>query len=160
MTLRPARLAAALLVLAAVAVPGTAPALTETEVAESLLCYACPGEPLTADRCPGGDQMRSAIRRMIAEGKTKQEILDYFVAQLGEDILTIPPKRGFNLVAYIGPFVGLVAGLVVAGVLVRRWGSAGDPKGPGGGKGPGPPEVDEETRRRIDEELSHLDEEA
>ncbi len=159
MTFRPSRLVAVLLLLAAAAVPGRAVALTETEVAESLLCYACPGEPLTADRCPGGDQMRSAIRRMIAEGKTKQEILDYFVAQLGEDILTIPPKRGFNLVAYAGPFVGLVIGLVVAAALVRRWGSAGRSGGGGDGQGPGPPEVDEETRRRIDEELSHLDEE-
>ncbi len=160
MTLRPARLVAVLLLLAAAAVPGRAVALTETEVAESLLCYSCPGEPLTACRCAGADQMRSAIRRMIAEGKTKQEILDYFVAQLGEDILTIPPKRGFNLVAYAGPFVGLVIGLVVAAVLVHRWGSAGRSGGEGDGKGPGPPEVDEETRRRIDEELSHLDEEA
>ena len=160
MTFRPAPLAAALLLLAAAVAPGPALALTETEVAESLLCYACPGEPLTADRCPGGDQMRSAIRRMIAEGKTKQEILDYFVAQLGEEILTIPPKRGFNLVAYAGPFVGLVIGLVVAAVFVRRWSSAGRSGGPGHGKGPGPPEVDEKTRRRIDEELSYLDEEA
>jgi len=152
---------AALWLLAAAIVPARpALALTETEVAEGLLCYACPGEPLTADRCQGGDQMRAAIRRMIAEGKTKQEILDYFAREFGEGILTYPPKRGFNLVAYVGPFVGLLIGAAVAAVVVRRWSTAGrrrsEPRDPGSA----PPRLDEKTRRRIEEELSHLDEEA
>ncbi len=137
--------------------PATGLALTESEVAEALICYACPGEPLTADRCSGGDQMRAAIRRMIAEGKTKQEILDYFVAQFGEEILTVPPKRGFNLVAYVGPFVGFAAGAVVAVLVIRRWGRAGH-KGRDGGD-TGPPPVDEAARSRVEEELARLDDE-
>ncbi|NOY44603.1 MAG: hypothetical protein GXP50_04005 [Deltaproteobacteria bacterium] len=152
---------AALWLLAAAIVPARpALALTETEVAEGLLCYACPGEPLTADRCRGGDQMRAAIRRMIAEGKTKQEILDYFVQEFGEEILTYPPKRGFNLVAYVGPFVGLLVGAAVAAVVVRRWSSAGRRRSEPRGSGSPPTRLDEKTRRRIEEELSHLDEEA
>ncbi len=75
-------------------IPVTASAaLTETEVSESLICYACPGEALSIDRCSGGDQMREVISRMLKEGKSKQEILDVFVAQFGEGILTTVPKK-------------------------------------------------------------------
>ncbi len=131
-------------------------ALTETEVSESLICYACPGEPLSIDRCSGGDQMRAAIRRMLAEGKDKDEILAYFTAQFGEEILTIPPKRGFNLVAYAGPFVGLAFGAVVAVLVVRRWSAAGARRGSKEANQTEPP-VDDAVRRRIERELSNLD---
>ena len=39
--------------------------LTQTEVSESLICYACPGEPLNIDRCSGGNQMRDVIKKML-----------------------------------------------------------------------------------------------
>ncbi len=132
--------------------------LTQSEVEESLLCYACPGEPLTMDRCSGGDQMRSVIRRMIEEGKSKQEILDYFVARFGEGILTIPPKRGFNLVAYVFPFVGLVFGGVVVVVFLRKWKRGPKSKMENGeGNVPLDSEIDERLKKKIDDELDKLD---
>lgn len=151
---------AALLLGLAVAVPGPASALTETEVAEGLLCYACPGEPLNVDRCGGGDQMRAAIKRLIREGKTKEEILQYFAAQFGEGILTAPPKRGFNLVAYVGPFVGLVLGALIATLAVRRWSAAGRRSAPASSESLATQApLDEAMKRRIEEELSKLDKE-
>lgn len=151
---------AALLLGLAFAVPEPAAALTETEVAEGLLCYACPGEPLNVDRCGGGDQMRAAIKRLIREGKTKEEILQYFAAQFGDGILTAPPKRGFNLVAYVGPFVGLVLGALIATLAVRRWSAAGRRSAPASPESPATQApLDEAMKRRIEEELSKLDKE-
>jgi len=146
-----------LLLLLLLPAPGLA-ALTETEVSESLICYACPGEPLSVDRCSGGDRMRAAIRSMLAEGKSKQEILDYFVAQFGDSILTTVPKKGFNLVAYLGPVIGLLAGIPIAILVIRRWGSAGRRQA-----AETPPEatavLDEKMKQQIEKELSRLDEE-
>jgi cytochrome c-type biogenesis protein CcmH len=127
-------------------------------VEENLLCYSCQGEPLIICQSSCGDQMRTAIRRMIKEGKTKQEILDVFVAQFGEAILTVPPKRGFNLVAYILPFVGLIVGGVVVVVFLRR--SRSGPRAKGdteGGEEPPDLEVDEKLKKKIDEELDKLE---
>lgn len=104
---------------------GTAQALTRSEVEKNLLCYACPGEALNIDRCSGGDQMRAEIDRRMALGEDKQTILDFFVSQFGDDILTAPPQKGFNLVAYAAPFVALLIGLVIAGLLVWKWAAAG-----------------------------------
>jgi cytochrome c-type biogenesis protein CcmH len=134
-----------------------ATALTPGEVEESLTCYACPGEPLNIDRCSGGDQMRAATRKMVDEGKTKKEILDYFVGQFGEGILTIPPKKGFNLVAYIFPFIGLIFGVIIALVIAKRWSASG--------KIHDAPDkkteeiMDEKMKKKIDSELKKLEEE-
>ena len=134
-------------------------ALTETEVSESLLCYSCPGEPLNVCTSGCGDQMRSVISRMINEGKDKSEILDYFVAQFSESILTNVPKRGFNLVAYAGPFVGLLVGIPLALLIIRRWGAAGRELATDNGTVERTVTLDEKTRLQIEKELSELDKE-
>jgi len=142
------------------AIPRAAAALTDTEVAEGLLCYACPGEPLNVDRCGGGDQMRAAIKQMISEGKSKGEILQYFADKYGEGILTAPPKRGFNLVAYLGPFLGLLVGALVATLVVRRWSLTGRRSAiPDQEAVASQAPLDEATKKRIEEELSQLDKE-
>jgi cytochrome c-type biogenesis protein CcmH len=133
-------------------------ALTRSEIEANLICYACPGEPLNIDRCGGGDQMRAAIDSMLAEGKGKKEILAYFVERFGDEILTAPPKRGFNLVAYAAPFVGFVIGAAFASVLVGKWAAAGrrrskeeDPKAD--------EPLDNEMQAKIQEELRKFEEE-
>jgi cytochrome c-type biogenesis protein CcmH len=133
-------------------------ALTETEVSESLICYACPGEPLNVDRCSGGDKMRDVITQMINQGKSKPEILDYFVAQFGDSILTTVPKKGFNWFAYTGPIIGLLVGIPVAILVIRRWGSAGRDATEGENAGSSVV-LDEQTRQKIEQELTALDEE-
>lgn len=148
-----------LLLLLVVLLPASGfAALTETEVSESLICYACPGEPLNIDRCSGGDQMRAAITRMINEGKSKQEILDYFVAQFGDSILTTVPKKGFNMVAYTGPIIGLLVGIPVALLVIRRWGSSAK-AATEGTTNDSKTVLDEQTRQRIEQELAALDKE-
>lgn len=58
---------------------------------------------------------------MLAAGKSEQEILDIYVAKYGERILTTPPARGFNLLAYIMPWVLAVTGVVAVVVVLKRW---------------------------------------
>ncbi len=136
--------------------PFYANALNMSEVEESLTCYVCVGEPLNIDRCGGGDQMRATIKTMIKEGKTKQEILDFFEKKYGEGILTIPPKRGFNLVAYAAPFVGLIIGVIIAFLLVKKWGISAET----GGTETRDSALSSDMQHKIDDELSKLDEEA
>ena len=136
---------------------GTARALTRSEVEKNLLCYGCPGEPLNIDRCSRGDQMRAEIDRRLARGQDLQTILDFFVSRFGEDILTVPPRRGFNLVAWTAPFVMLLAGLVTAAIFVRRWNTAGRRRRRDQGRGKTTP--DPALRKRVEEELQQLEDE-
>ena len=133
--------------------------LTETEVSESLICYACPGEPLNIDRCSGGNQMRDIIKKMLKEGRSKEDILDYFVAQFGDSILTTVPKKGFNLVAYTGPFIALLVGVPLAIILIRRWNTAGEKLASDQATSEQVATLDDKMRQQIEKELSELDEE-
>ena len=63
--------------------------------------------------------MRQMVRDRLAQGATRQEILDFFVERYGQEILASPPKSGFNLLAWIFPLVGMSVALA-AGVLVLR----------------------------------------
>lgn len=65
--------------------------------------------------------MKTVIREQLAQGKTDQQILDFFVAAYGDSILSDPPKRGLMLVVWIGPIVGLVAGAALLAVLMSSW---------------------------------------
>lgn len=104
---------------------GSVSALTRSEVEKNLICYACPGEALNIDRCSGGDEMRAEIDRRLVLGQDKDTIVNYFAKKYGEKILTVPPKKGFNLVAYAAPFAGLLIGLALAVILVWKWAVAG-----------------------------------
>jgi cytochrome c-type biogenesis protein CcmH len=52
-------------------------------------------------------QWRDLIRTMLAEGKSEEEIKQYFVAQYGARVLAEPPNR---LVTYLVPAVVILLG--------------------------------------------------
>ncbi len=61
------------------------------------------------------------IGQKIDQGETKDQIIEYFVAQYGEGILAAPTKKGFNLTAWMAPFVvmALAAGIIY--VVTVKW---------------------------------------
>jgi cytochrome c-type biogenesis protein CcmH len=134
--------------------------LTRSEVEKNLLCYACPGEPLNIDRCSGGDKMRAEIDRRMALGQDKQTILDFFVEQFGEDILTVPPQKGFNLVAWAAPFVGLLIGLVIAGLFIWKWAAAGRRGSSAGKQDARTEELYRDMEDKVEEELKKLEDDS
>ena len=52
---------------------------------------------------------------------TDQVILDGFVKEYGATVLAAPTTEGFNIVAWVMPFVALVAGLGLVSFIVRKW---------------------------------------
>ena len=67
-------------------------------------------------------------------------------------MLSTPAKHGFDLLAWVLPIGGALAGVVVLGLGARHW--ARSPAGP---VQPALPGLDPEIERRIDEELDRLD---
>ena len=84
-----------------------------------LMCPVCPAETIDQAQVEISFQMRAVVRELLAEGRTRQEVLDYFVARYGADILAAPPKSGTNLVAWILPIAGVAAGLVGVFFVIR-----------------------------------------
>ena len=95
---------------------------------QMIMCPVCPAETIDQAQVPLARQMRQIVREMLAQGASREEILDFFAQRYGQDILAAPPKSGFNLVAWIFPIVGVAAALI-AGVLVLRSMVARQPDG-------------------------------
>ena len=107
----------ALLVLAFVPRPAAAqtpPPFSEAEaqsIDQMLMCPVCPAETIDQAQVEISFQMRAVVRQLLAEGQSRDAILAFFVERYGPDILAAPPKSGVNLVAWILPAVGVLAGV-------------------------------------------------
>jgi cytochrome c-type biogenesis protein CcmH len=147
-----------ILIIAAIFIlyaPFHAEAVPIGEVEEGLGCFGCSCKPVTICRSSCGEQMKKEIERMVLqEGKTKEQIFDYYAKKYGVAILTEPPKSGFNLVAYIVPFATLLIGIVVALLLVKKWGHSAETSG----KDVYDTTLSSEMQKKIDDELSKLEE--
>src|SRR4051794_31634641 len=84
------------------------------------MCDTCNVALSIADS-PRADQERAEIRRLIAQGKTKQQILDIFVAEYGPNVLA-DPKGGTSATAsWLVPAIVLLAAVLGVGLLLPRW---------------------------------------
>ena len=150
------QLAVALAAIAAFAVASPAlaseqhPTLAELE--PELMCLVC-HEPLDQSNSPFADHERTLIRRYIAQGDTKSEIKQKLVDQFGIQILSAPPDKGFDILAWWLPIVGILAGAVVLGFLAWHWsrGRRGPPDEP-----PGAP-LEPQLEQQLDRELARFE---
>ncbi len=150
-------LVAALAVCAAAAPAGASEKHpTEDELEAMLVCPSC-HVPLDESNSPIAQQMKAFIRKRIAQGATRSEIVDELVRppnNLGDAILGVPSKHGFDLLAWVLPLGGIALGAVGVGAGAWTWSRRRDGPGvaPAGG-----PRLDAATERRIDEELARFD---
>ena len=84
-----------------------------------LMCPVCPAETIDQAQVEYSKQMRRVVREMLAQGHSREEILDFFADRYGPQVLAAPPKSGLNLVAWIVPVVAVIAA-IGGGLLVIR----------------------------------------
>lgn len=90
------------------------------DVIEELRCPKCQNQNISGSSAPIAKDIKDRVYKMIKQGKSKQEIIDHFIDRYGNYITYKPPMSGFTLILWIGPFIGLVLGLIVLTVLVKR----------------------------------------
>ena len=119
------------LVLASLLAPASAAAQGASlpDIEDEVMCPIC-GTLLELSEAPQADRQRVFIRRLIAEGRDKEQIKDALVAEYGEEVLATPQGSGFDLSAYLVPIVAFVValGALIAGVL--RWRRSAEPSPP------------------------------
>ncbi len=96
-------------------IPSSGFSLTASEITRGLTCTcgcnmvvaACEGSM----ECGPAAEITKEVEQMVEEGRTKQEILQYYVNKYGETILAAPTKEGFNFLAWVLPFMVLALGV-------------------------------------------------
>ena len=114
--------------------------------------FVCPTCKTTLDQSdsPIARRMKQMIRSSLAEGKTEAQIRDQLVAQFGPAVVAEPPKKGFDLLAWLVPLGILAGGAVGVGAIAWGWRRSRADEPP-------PAPLDPGLERRLDAELERFD---
>jgi cytochrome c-type biogenesis protein CcmH/NrfF len=109
--------------------------------------------------CTTSPAMHRVVLARLDSGMTAPQVLAAFEKQYGEVVMMAPPRRGFNLAAYFMPFVGLLAGILIVGFVIRGWFRV-RPKAPLEGaaaSAPAAPEASDDDLKRLERELEKFE---
>ena len=100
------------------------------EIESELKCPVCRSQSVRTSRSFMAEDMSRQVRRMVAEGKSKEEIREYFVSRYGDYIVLAPRKEGFAWTVWLLPFALVLGGAATIFALTRRWKSRPPPVAP------------------------------
>jgi len=121
-------LAALLIATAAFAAPSTESRFNN--LGHRMMCTCGCGQVLLECNhvgCQSSDKMRNQLMAALDRGDNDDLILQGFVQEYGPTVIAAPTSTGFNKVAWIMPFVALVAGIVFVTWVVRAWKNRPEP---------------------------------
>lgn len=107
------------------AVPaGAESMLGQREIEEGLTCQCGCGLTVAACNhleCSFAVPVRKDIAESLKKGETGEQILDRYKSEYGEKVLSSPVPEGFNMLAWIGPYLGIfLAGSLMFTFFRRR----------------------------------------
>ena len=121
------------------------------EIESMLKCPVCRSQSVRTSRSFMAEDMSRRVRQMVAEGKSKEEIRDYFVARYGDYIVLAPRKEGFAWTVWLLPFALVLGGAVTIVAVARRW------KGRPPPAAPPPPSSTSTWMQRLERELEETE---
>ena len=89
-------------------------------ISAELRCLVCQNQTIADSNADLANDFRREIRKLIGEGKSDNEILEFMVARYGDFVRYRPPVKGTTILLWAGPGVLLVIGLAVLVSYLRR----------------------------------------
>ena len=139
-----------------VSIVGAGALLQDLENALMCKCDDKCGKVLMNCTCSTADKTRANFSKMLESGLTVEQIIKMQVDEYGETVLSAPTKFGFNLTAWMTPFIALVVG----GFGVRKvlLACVGKKDGSNSSEMPVPePEISEKYSKRLKDELDGIE---
>ncbi|HZE62869.1 MAG TPA: cytochrome c-type biogenesis protein [Pyrinomonadaceae bacterium] len=115
--------AAACNVTAKEAQPSAADPVLEERVmklSRELRCLVCQNETLADSRADLAEDLRNQIREQMKAGKSDKEIITFLTDRYGKFVLYRPPVDPTTYLLWFGPFVLLLAGLLMLFRYVKQ----------------------------------------
>ena len=82
------------------------------------MCPVCPGESIDQSQNEIASNMRAIVKDLVSQGKTEDEIKDYFVGKYGPVILLEPSTEGISMYVWIVPPIALTFAMIAVGLAV------------------------------------------
>ncbi len=89
-------------------------------ISEELRCLVCQNESLAGSRADLAQDLRRELRTLVKANKSDAQIKEYLVSRYGDFVLYRPPFKPLTWMLWVGPFLLLIAAIVVLVRLVRR----------------------------------------
>ena len=83
------------------------------EIFRDVRCLVCQNESIDDSEAPLAYDLRQIVREQVKAGKDESEIKAFLIDRYGEFVLLRPSFSAGNLALWIGPFVVVLAGLVL-----------------------------------------------
>jgi cytochrome c-type biogenesis protein CcmH/NrfF len=91
----------------------------------------CPGMMLEVCPSPGGQALRDSLQMLAEDGRTAEQIVEWVVANHGEEYRALPKRSGASLIlAWIVPPVVVFGGLAAVIVALRSMRAGRPPRDP------------------------------
>ena len=95
-----------------------------TKLGHEMMCMCGCGQILLECNhvgCTVSDKMAKQLKARLDQGMTDDQVKQAFIEEYGVVVLAAPTKKGFDLVAWIMPFVVFGLGVVAVIWVVRTW---------------------------------------
>ena len=85
-----------------------------------LRCLVCQNQTIAESNAPLAQDLRQQVREQMEKGASDQDVIDYMVARYGDFVLYRPPFKATTVALWVGPFVLLALGALLAWRRVAR----------------------------------------
>ncbi|MFJ4348150.1 cytochrome c-type biogenesis protein CcmH [Pseudomonas sp. NPDC089401] len=90
------------------------------QLTKELRCPKCQNQDIADSNAPIAADLRREIFRMLGEGKSNTQIVDFMVDRYGDFVRYKPALSSRTWLLWFGPGILLAGGFVVLAVIVRR----------------------------------------
>jgi cytochrome c-type biogenesis protein CcmH len=86
---------------------------------KQLRCTVCQGMSIADSPAQTARNQLDKVRDLVSQGKSDQEVLDYFVERYDQWVLLKPQAEGFALLVWLGPALAIAGGLLFILLFIR-----------------------------------------
>lgn len=87
---------------------------------EELRCPKCQNQSISDSDADIAQDMREQVAEMLREGRSDEEIVQFFVTRYGDFVTYKPPVNAETMILWAGPGVVFVIGLMLVLLQIRR----------------------------------------
>ena len=91
-----------------------------TDLLAELRCLVCANQSLSDSNADLAKDLRAKVRRMVADGRSRDAIVGYMVERYGEFVLYRPRFSAATFFLWVAPFVLALAGFGFVAAIARR----------------------------------------
>ena len=96
------------------------PRASQASLESKLVCIQC-HTTLDESDSPFANELKAEVARRIALCQSERQILDAMVGEFGKEVLSTPQTHGFDLLAWVLPIGGILAGAGALAVGAVYW---------------------------------------